>query len=77
MINITRVGNSVQIERDNITSIHPLGTLITHTNEYSDAIDIKYRASRKTVYSFKYDELTEPTAASAKEAQELLAVLFG
>ena len=76
MVRIVKIGNSVEINIDGKRTIHPRGTLTTHIDDKSNSVDIKYRASRRTSYSFSYKDLEEPEATSPKNAQDLIALLL-
>lgn len=56
MINITNVGNSVQIVDGEKTLLFPKGTLtaIAHSGDYQ-SVDLRLIGSRKNVMSFRYD----------------------
>lgn len=74
MVRFEKNSNSVVITTDDTKSVYPLGTLITHTNAFSESIDLKLRASRKTILSFNYDEVDGIEGENAKEVQQQLAL---
>ena len=49
MATITRQGNSVVIVNGEITNQFPLNTIFAHIDKNSQSLDIKLRASRKTI----------------------------
>lgn len=76
MITITKVGNSVQIVNGEVTNVFPLNTIFAHVNKDSQSLDIKLRASRKTIMSLDYRNVTTPSANSSEDLLTKVTPLF-
>ena len=75
MVNITKNGETITFEKDN-TMVHmPASSVIATSNKDADSVNIKLKASRKTIMSFNYKDMN-PTVGSAKEAVNYIAGLI-
>ena len=67
MVNITKNGQTITIKQGYKTINFPASAVCAHADNGSDSVDIKLKASRKTILSFNYKDMT-PTHGSAIEA---------
>ena len=75
MVNITKNGETITFDNGN-TMVHmPASSVIATSNKDADSVNIKLKASRKTIMSFNYKDMT-PTVGSAKEAVNYIAGLI-
>lgn len=74
MVKFEKKFNGVHVTTDNGKTVYPLGSLITHSNRYSETIDLKLRASRKTILSFRYDEVEGIDGDTPIEVQAEIAL---
>ena len=75
MIEITKSGNSILISEGNLkATVIPSSMVCAHADANSDSVDIKLKASRKTIMSFNYKDMT-PTQTSAEGAVDYIASL--
>ena len=75
MVNITKNGDTITFDKDN-TMIHmPASSVIATSNKDADSVNIKLKASRKTIMSFSYKDMN-PTVGSAEEAVNYIAGLI-
>lgn len=75
MVNITKSGETITFEKDN-TMVHmPASSVIATSNKDADSVNIKLKASRKTIMSFSYKDMN-PTVESAGEAVNHIAGLI-
>lgn len=75
MVNISKNGETILIEVDGKKTYFPSAAVIAHADKDSDSVDIKLKASRKTVMSFNYKDIN-PTQTSAYEAVRYIASLL-
>lgn len=75
MINISKTEQTITIEQGDKTISFPASAVCAHASKQSDSVDIKLKASRKTILSFNYKDMT-PTMGSAEEAVEYIANLI-
>lgn len=69
---IERKENSIYFESDAMTIAFPSGTIVALADE--DSVNIKLRASRKTILTFNYKDMT-PSMPSAEAAVQWLGTL--
>ena len=75
MVNITKNGETITFEKDN-TMVHmPASSVIAASNKDADSVNIKLKASRKTIMSFIYKDMN-PTVGNAEEAVNYIASLI-
>lgn len=75
MVNITKNGETITFENGN-TMVHmPTSSVIATSNKDADSVNIKLKASRKTIMSFSYKDMN-PTVGSAEEAVNYIAGLI-
>ena len=75
MVNITKNGETITFEKDN-TMVHmPASSVIAASNKDADSVNIKLKASRKTIMSFSYKDMN-PTVGNAEEAVNYIASLI-
>ena len=74
MVNITKNGQTITINQGYKSINFPASAICAHADKGSDSVDIKLKASRKTILSFNYKDMT-PTQVSAVEAVEYIANL--
>ena len=75
MVNITKSGETITFDNGN-TMVHmPASSVIATSNKDADSVNIKLKASRKTIMSFNYKDIT-PTVGSAEEAVNYIAGLI-
>lgn len=74
MVNITKNGQTITINQGYKSINFPASAICAHADKGSDSVDIKLKASRKTILSFNYKDMT-PTQVSALEAVEYIANL--
>lgn len=75
MVNITKNGQTITINQGYKSINFPASAVCAHADKGSDSVDIKLKASRKTILSFNYKDMT-PTQVSALEAVEYIANLL-
>lgn len=74
MVDISKNGQTITFSGENIVINMPSTSVTAHASKKSDSVDIKLRASRKTILTFNYKDMT-PTMGSAEEAVEYIANL--
>ena len=74
MVNITKNGQTITINQGYKSINFPASAVCAHADKGSDSVDIKLKASRKTILSFNYKDMT-PTQGSALESVEYIANL--
>ena len=75
MVNIRKSGETITYDKDN-TMVHmPASSVIATSNKDADSVNIKLKASRKTIMSFNYKDMN-PTVGSAEEAVNYIAGLI-
>ena len=75
MVNITKNGETITFDNGN-TMVHmPASSVIATSNKDADSVNIKLKASRKTIMSFNYKDIN-PTVGSAEEAVNYIAGLI-
>ena len=74
MVNITKNGQTITINQGYKAINFPASAICAHADKGSDSVDIKLKASRKTILSFNYKDMT-PTQGSALESVEYIANL--
>ena len=75
MVNITKNGETITFENGN-TMVHmPASSVIATSNKDADSVNIKLKASRKTIMSFNYKDMN-PTVGSAEDAVNYIAGLI-
>ena len=75
MVNITKNGETITFDKDNIMVHMPASSVIATSNKDADSVNIKLKASRKTIMSFSYKDMN-PTVGSAEEAVNYIAGLI-
>lgn len=76
MYNITSDSNTVTITNGTKTWAFPKGTLIVHADAGDNqSVDIKLKASRKLIISFRYDQ-SNITGNDAQEVAEEIGKLI-
>ena len=75
MVNITKNGQTITIKQGDKAINFPASAVCAHADNGSDSVDIKLKASRKTILSFNYKVMT-PTQGNAVEAVEYIANLL-
>lgn len=74
MVNIAKDGQTLTIKQGEKANYFPCSMVLAHADKNSDSVDIKLIASRRTILSFNYKDMT-PTMGSAEEAVEYIASL--
>ena len=75
MVNITKNGETITFDNGN-TMVHmPASSVIATSNKDADSVNIKLKASRKTIMSFNYKDMI-PTVGSAEDAVNYIAGLI-
>lgn len=74
MVDITKNGQTVTFKQGDKVLNFPASAVCAHADKDSDSVDIKLKASRKTIISFNYKEMN-PTMGNAVEAVEYIANL--
>ena len=75
MVNITKNGETITFDNGN-TMVHmPASSVIATSDKNANSINIKLKASRKTIMSFSYKDMN-PTVGSAEEAVNYIAGLI-
>lgn len=74
MVNITKNGQTITIKQGDKSINFPDSAVCAHADKGSDSVDIKIKASRKTIISFNYKDMN-PTVGSSEEAVEYIANL--
>lgn len=75
MVNITKNGETITFDNGN-TMVHmPASSVIATSNKDAESVNIKLKASRKTIMSFNYKDMN-PTVGSAEEAVNYIAGLI-
>ena len=69
---IEKKNNTIFFETDAMTIAFPAGTIVALADE--DSVNIKLRASRKTIITFNYKDMT-PSMPSAEAAVQWLGTL--
>lgn len=75
MVNITKNGQTITIKQGYKAINFPASAVCAHADNGSDSVDIKLKASRKTIMSFSYKDMN-PTVGSAEEAVNYIAGLI-
>ena len=75
MVNITKNGETITFDKDNTMVNMPASSVIATSNKDADSVNIKLKASRKTIMSFSYKDMN-PTVGSAEEAVNYIAGLI-
>ena len=75
MVNITKNGETITFDKDNTMVNMPASSVIATSNKDADSVNIKLKASRKTIMSFNYKDMN-PTVGSAEEAVNYIAGLI-
>lgn len=76
-ITIQSDGNSVVIKDGDITSVYPKNELSIHTEEgKTDSIELRMKASRKNIMSFRLEELASPKATDISDAETKIAQII-
>ena len=75
MVNITKNGETITFDKDNTMVNMPASSVIATSNKDADSVNIKLKASRKTIISFNYKDMN-PTVGSAEEAVNYIAGLI-
>ena len=75
MVNITKSGETITFEKDNTMVYMSASSVIATSNKDADSVNIKLKASRKTIMSFSYKDMN-PTVGSAEEAVNYIAGLI-
>lgn len=77
MINITNIGNGIKIDLGDGTKYTlPKSIIIATQSDDSDSVNIKFKGSRKTIVSFIYTNVTNPSSTSSKSLITALNTLF-
>ena len=75
MVNITKNGETITFDNGN-TMVHmPASSVIATSDKDAESVNIKLKASRKTIMSFNYKDMN-PTVGSAEEAVNYIAGLI-
>lgn len=74
MIEVSKTGETLVFKTEKAEYYFPSISVFTHADKNSDSVDIKLRASRKTVLSFNYKDMT-PTQTDAETAANYIAAL--
>ena len=75
MVNITKNGETITFEKDS-TMVHmPASSVIATSSKDANSVNIKLKASRKTIMSFSYKDMN-PTVGNAEEAVNYIASLI-
>ena len=75
MVNITKNGETITFDKDNTMVNMPASSVIATSNKDAESVNIKLKASRKTIMSFNYKDMN-PTVGSAEEAVNYIAGLI-
>ena len=75
MVNITKNGETITFDKDNTMVNMPASSVIATSNKDANSVNIKLKASRKTIMSFNYKDMN-PTVGSAEEAVNYIAGLI-
>lgn len=75
MVDISKNGQTITIEQGDKAINFPASAVCSHADKGSDSVEIKLKASRKTIISFNYKEMI-PTQGSSVEAVEYIANLI-
>lgn len=75
MVKISKDGQTLIIAQGVNTNSFPCSAVCLHADKGSDSVDVKLKASRKTIISFNYKDMT-PTVGSAEEAVEMITNLL-
>ena len=74
MVEVSKKEQTITIKQGYKSINFPASAVCAHADKGSDSVDIKLKASRKTIISFNYKDMT-PTQGSALEAVEYIANL--
>ena len=75
MVEVSKKEQTITIKQGYKSINFPASAVCAHADKGSDSVDIKLKASRKTILSFNYKDMT-PTQGSALEAVEYIANLL-
>ena len=75
MVNITKNGETITFDNGNTMVYMPASSVVATSNKDAESVNIKLKASRKTIMSFNYKDMT-PTVGSAEEAVNYIAGLI-
>lgn len=74
MVEVSKKEQTITIKNGYKAINFPASAVCAHADKGSDSVDIKLKASRKTILSFNYKDMT-PTQGSSVEAVEYIANL--
>lgn len=74
MVEVSKKEQTITIKNGYKTINFPASAVCAHADNGSDSVDIKLKASRKTILSFNYKDMT-PTQGSSVEAVKYIANL--
>lgn len=74
MVEVSKKEQTITIKNGYKSINFPASAVCAHADKGSDSVDIKLKASRQTIISFNYKDMT-PTQVSAVEAVEYIANL--
>lgn len=72
MVKIEKVKDSVMIETEKQKLCFPNSTICVHASKKSNSVDLKLKATRKTIMSFRYQDII-PTQESVQSAIDYIA----
>lgn len=72
---IERYNNSIMFDNGKVKSVYPMNSILLISNDNSEAISVRLKASRKNVLTFNYKDVTNLTASSANEMMEQISLL--
>lgn len=72
MVKITKEGDTYIIETDGRKIYFPMSSVILHADKDKESVDIKLRASRRSIISFSYKDF-EPLQTDAYETVRYIA----
>lgn len=75
MINVSKNNDTVKITDGEKTYCFPSSAICTHADKNSESVDIKLKASRKTIISFNYKDMY-PTQSNAENAAKYIGNLI-
>ena len=72
---IERYNNSIMFDNGKVKSVYPMNSILLISNDNSEAISVRLKASRKNILTFSYKDVTNLSASSANELIELIGSL--
>lgn len=74
-MNIINIGNSIIFDDGKLKHVFPLNSIIMISNDDSNIINVRLKASRKNVLTFNYNDVENIEATSANNLLENISLI--